>query len=203
MKTNVSTSGEVMLQLLQAMPENVCSAPQQLPKAKQIFVQRCQTCGRNNESPAKKMYEEASERGQECPYFTEQVNHKHQVMKQEEQEKKRSPHAKHCFRPFMSFMAFFGPSSTTLRPGFRSPQENTSCNSICDKRVIRIEVRNSEWGVWGGWGGIHLAACKSTPTGGSRVARDPHTWKRALLATANFQPLALQLRIHVDSTNGF
>lgn len=27
-----------------------------------------------------------------------------------------------------SFTAFFGPSSTTLRPGFRSPRENASCN---------------------------------------------------------------------------
>lgn len=57
------TSGEVTLQLLQAMPGNVCSAPHQLPKARWIFVQRCQTCGRNSESPAKKMHGEASERG--------------------------------------------------------------------------------------------------------------------------------------------
>ena len=38
--------------------------------------------------------------------------------------------AKHCFRPFTVFKAFFSPSSTMLRPGFRSPQENTSCNSL-------------------------------------------------------------------------
>jgi hypothetical protein len=43
-----------------------------------------------------------------------------------------------------SFTAFFGFSSTTLRPGFRSPRENASCNyrpgSLSTKELNKVPV---------------------------------------------------------------
>lgn len=35
-----------------------------------------------------------------------------------------------------SFTAFFGPSNTTLRPGFKSPRENASCNYRHDRQSV-------------------------------------------------------------------
>lgn len=109
----------------------------------------------------------------------------------------------HCFRPFTVFKAFFSPCSTMLRPGFRSPQENTSCNSLSVTRESSESESETQSEVGGGRGGVHLAACKSTPTGGSQGAQDPRTWERVLLATAGFQPLALQLRSTWTPRMGF
>lgn len=113
-----------------------------------------------------------------------------------------------------SFTAFFGPSSTTLRPGFRSPRENASCNyrarsasvpgeegrssphspshassadtylSVCDKRFFRIRVRA------GGQGSVHLAARTSCTYQRPGVSPGPGGWKRAhFAAAACLQPL--------------
>lgn len=121
-----------------------------------------------------------------------------------------------------SFTAFFGPSSTTFRPGFRSPRENASCNcrtrsavsnrgvrpspapspparltptylSVCDKRIIRIRVRT--------WKrrSVHLAARSPTPTGESGVGRDPRRRKRAPFpSVACLLPPTFTPRLHVD-----
>lgn len=125
-----------------------------------------------------------------------------------------------------SFTAFFGPSSTTLRPGFRSPRENASCNCrarsasvpgeegrpsppspshassadtylpVCDQRFLRIRVRA------GGQGGVHLAArtlreVQHLPE--VRAGPGPCGGKRApSAAAACLQPPTLTPRLHVE-----
>lgn len=109
--------------------------------------------------------------------------------------------AKHCFRPFTVFKAFFSPSSTMLRPGFRSPQENTSCNSLSVTSESSESESETQSGAWEGvcpshCVQVHIHRRKSSSP------RPPHLEKGApghRRLSAPCPPAA----IHVDSMNGF
>ena len=109
--------------------------------------------------------------------------------------------SQNCFRPFTVFKAFFSPSSTMLRPGFRSPQENTSCNSLSVTRESSESESETQSGAWEGvcpsrHVQVHIHRRKSSSP------RPPHLEKGApdhRWLSAPCPPAV----IHVDSTNGF
>lgn len=108
----------------------------------------------------------------------------------------------HCFRPFTLFKAFFSPCSTMLRPGFRSPQENTSCNSISVTRESSESESETQSQVGGGGGCPSRRVQVHTHRRKSRSPGPPHLEKGApghRRLSAPCPPAA----IHVDSTNGF